>query len=197
MPTKPRLIGVTGGIGSGKSTVCKIFEILGHKVYYADDRAKSLMNNDQVLREKIKELFGDLAYTAEGLNRAFISGQVFKNPELLQKLNSVVHPAVAHDLQSWVAHNTSETMLFDEAALLFEIGSYKKMDTTILVTAPEDIRIDRVVKRDPNRTVQSIKEIIKQQMPDDKKGLMANFVIENDGSKSVIKQTLEIYRRLQ
>ena len=197
MPTRPKLIGVTGGIGSGKSTVCKIFEVLGHKVYYADDRAKWLMNNEQQLKKKISNLFGNDAYNETGLNRSFISSQIFKNQELLQQLNGLVHPAVAEDLKNWVDNNRKEEMLFDEAALLFEIGSYKKMDATILVTAPEDLRISRVIKRDPQRTTESIKEIISQQLTDDVKRTLANFVIENDGVNSVLKQTLEIYKQLQ
>lgn len=196
MPTKPKLIGVTGGIGSGKSTVCKIFETLGHKVYYADDRAKWLMSHDIQLKEKIEDLFGDKAYHENQLNRLFISEQVFRNPELLQKLNALVHPAVGNDLNNWVHQNSKEKMLFDEAALLFEIGSYKKMNATILVTAPEDIRIERVLKRDPHRSKDSIKEIIGQQMSDEEKLPLASFVIKNDHTYSVIKQTMDIYKRL-
>lgn len=196
MKGRPKLIGVTGGIGSGKSTVCKIFEVLGHKVYYADNRAKWLMNNEHTLIDQVKALFGEKAYHQEALNRKYISEQVFKNPDLLKKLNTLVHPAVAQDLKNWVEDNQEDKVLFDEAALLFEIGSYKKMDSTILVTASEKVRIDRVLKRDPHRTPESIKEIIDQQMKDEDKIPLADYVIENEGAKSVIKQTMGIYQKL-
>ena len=105
MSNKPSLIGVTGGIGSGKSTVCKILEVLGHQVYYADDRAKWLMQNEPSLVNEIKGLFGEMAYKDNQLNRPHISDQVFKNEELLTKLNGLVHPAVANDLKNWLGHN--------------------------------------------------------------------------------------------
>lgn len=196
MSGNPKLIGVTGGIGSGKSTVCKIFETLGHKVYYADDRAKWLMENDPTLTAEIKKLFGEVAYKNGRLDRKFIADQVFKNQQLLSELNAKVHPTVGLDLSQWVKNNQEEKILFDEAALLFEIGSYKKMDANILVTATESIRIARVVARDTHRTPDSVKDIIEKQMSDDEKAPLADYIIKNDGTQSVIGQVMELYPRL-
>ena len=196
MPNSPALIGVTGGIGAGKSVVCKILEVMGHKVYYADDRAKWLMQSDPSLVEDIKSIFGEDAYEGDKLNRTFIAERAFRDPELLTKLNARVHPAVANDLSLWRASHKDETLLFDEAALLFETGSYKKMNATILVVAPKALRIERVLTRDPHRSKQSIEDIIDKQMSDEDKVPLADFLLHNDGKTSVIKQTMEIYQRL-
>ena len=154
------------------------------------------MHNSEVLREEIVGLLGTEAYNEQGLNRSLISEKVFKDPSMLQQLNAIVHPAVGEDLAMWMQQHKEERLLFDEAALLFEIGSYKKMDATILVTAPEELRIKRVLKRDSHRSPTSVKEIIHQQMSDKDKAPLADFIIENDGSSSVIKQTMEIYDKL-
>lgn len=196
MSNKPLLVGVTGGIGSGKSTVCKIFEVLGHKVYYADERAKWLMENDAQLTQEIESLFGPEAYNEGRLDRKWIAEKVFKDQSLLSQLNAKVHPAVAADLNNWVEQHREEKILFDEAALLFEVGSYKKMDKNILVTAPEEVRIDRVVQRDTQRTSSSVKDIIDKQMLDDQKVPLADFVINNDGSQSLIRQVMIVYDEL-
>ena len=196
MSSRPQLIGVTGGIGSGKSTACKIFELLGRKVYYADDRAKWLMENDSTLIHEIKSLFGDLSYKEDKLDRKLIANKVFANGELLAKLNQKVHPVVASDLQQWVSENSNESVLFDEAALLFETGSYKKMDKNILVTAPQNVRMERVLKRDSHRTRESIIEIMDKQMSDEEKIPLADFIIRNDDHSSVIEQTMQVYHQL-
>ncbi|MEM7296750.1 MAG: dephospho-CoA kinase [Bacteroidota bacterium] len=196
MLNSPLLVGITGGIGSGKSTVCKIFEVLGHKVYYADDRAKWLMENDLQLINEIKLLFGSEAYKDGHLNRKWIAEKVFKSQDLLSQLNAKVHPAVGEDLKNWAEQNNTEKILFDEAALLFEVGSYKKMDKNILVMAPEEIRIDRVVRRDPHRSPKSVKDIIDKQMSDEEKTPLADFVIKNDGSDSLIRQAMAVYSDL-
>ena len=193
----PKLVGVTGGIGSGKSTVCKIFEVLGHTVYYADDRAKWLMVYNQNIRAKIVSLFGKDAYHNNELNRKLISSHAFKKPDLLERLNAIVHPEVANDLAAWVHQHKTEKLLFDEAALLFETGSYKKLDATILVTAPEHIRISRVLKRDSNRTKEAVQEIIAKQLADEEKLPLADYVITNDGSSSLLQQTIDIHEQLQ
>lgn len=196
MPTNPRLIGITGGIGSGKSTVCKVLEILGNKIYYADDRAKWLMENHLPLANKIKALFGEESFKNQQLDRPYIAQKAFTNPEKLQSLNEAVHPMVAEDLMQWVMSNKDEKMLFNEAALLFEAGSYKKMNYTILVTAPEEVRLQRVLARDSHRTVSAIKEIMNKQMKDEEKLPLADFVINNDGKSSLIKQVMNVYSKL-
>ncbi|MEM6735350.1 MAG: dephospho-CoA kinase [Bacteroidota bacterium] len=196
MLIRPKLIGITGGIGSGKSTVCKVFELLGHKVYYADDRGKWLMNHEASLKRGIRTLFGNNAYFENTLNKKYIGNLVFKSPDLLEKLNELVHPAVAIDLQKWILENNQEKILFDESALLFEVGSYKEMDLTILVTAPKEIRIQRVISRDDYRTETSVKEIMNQQMEDKKKIDLADFVVQNDNKQSIIKQIMNLYHYL-
>lgn len=189
-------MGITGGIGSGKTTVCRVFETLGAITYYADDRAKWLMENDSQLINGVKDLFGEGAYHNGKLDRKHIAGQAFKDSSLLEKLNGIVHPAVARDIEGWVSKNQSAKLLLKEAALLFETGSYKSLNKTILVTAPEEVRIDRVAKRDAHRTKEDVRDIITKQMKDEEKIPLADFIIENDGTKSVIKQVMEIYNQL-
>ncbi|MEQ9007516.1 MAG: dephospho-CoA kinase, partial [Ekhidna sp.] len=181
MQSKHAIIGVTGGIGSGKTTVCKIFEVLGAITYYADDRAKWLMENDSELVVQIKNLFGERAFNEGKLDRKFIAGQVFKDEGLLKKLNGLVHPAVAKDVDRWVQENQDADLLLKEAALLFETGSYKNLSKNILITAPEDVRIERVTARDSHRSAEDVRDIIRKQMDDKEKIPLADFVIENDG----------------
>ncbi|WP_424962419.1 dephospho-CoA kinase [Ekhidna sp.] len=196
MSNKPHIVGITGGIGSGKTTVCKIFETMGARTYYADDRAKWLMENDDQLIKNIKALFGEEAYREDKLDRKHIASMAFKDDSLLEQLNGLVHPAVSHDVVKWIDENQDARLLLKEAALLFETGSYKALDKNILVTAPEDIRILRVVSRDSHRSEQDVKNIIENQMKDEEKRPLADFVIENDGNQSVIKQVMNIYEEL-
>ena len=196
MSNRPHIVGVTGGIGSGKTTVCKIFETLGARAYYADDRAKWLMEHDEELIENIKELFGADAYQDGKLDRKFIGQRAFKDDLLLKRLNELVHPAVGRDVEKWTSENQDAKLLLKEAALLFETGSYKALDKNILVTAPEDVRIQRVTARDSHRTEDDVRDIIAKQMKDDEKRKLADFVIQNDGSQSVIKQVMKIYDQL-
>ncbi|WP_462254280.1 dephospho-CoA kinase [Ekhidna sp.] len=196
MENKPPIIGVTGGIGSGKSTVCKILESLGAITYYADDRAKWLMVNNQKLVDGVKNLFGSEAYTDTGLDRKFIAQKAFKDDTLLNKLNQLVHPVVADDLKNWIQTNQKSPLLLKEAALLFETGSYKSLDRTILVTAPEEIRIERVVKRDAHRSREDVKSIIAKQMSDEEKSSLADYVVVNDAKSSLIQQVMKLYSRL-
>lgn len=193
---KPLPLGVTGGIGSGKSVVCKILEILGVPVYCADDRAKELMNSDRELRKGIEALFGTESYTESGLNRAHIAAVAFHDKKLLDQLNQLVHPAVAKDLQQWISCQSS-TIVAEEAALLFETGSYKKFDQVWLVSCPADIRIDRIAKRDPHRTKKDIQAIIEKQWPDEKKRSLANLEIVNDGKTPILKKLIEEVRKLK
>ncbi len=196
MPNKPSLIGVTGGIGSGKSTVCKIFEVMGYLVYYADDRARWLMSHDAYLKGEIISLFGAEAYHEEGLNRAFIGSKVFRDKTLMTQLNSKVHPVVAEDAKKWVDANSDQKLLFYEAALIFEIESYKRMDATILVTAPEKLRMQRVLTRDKHRTKEDVHGIIKTQMKDEEKVPLADYLIVNNEEKSILAQLMEVHNQL-
>ena len=175
-----KVIGLTGGIGSGKSTVARKFNELGVPVYIADDRAKSLMVKNPEIIKGIVKIFGDEAYLDGQLNRAFIAGQVFSDKSLLQKLNNIVHPAVEKDFQSWILEESksSAKYVIKEAAILFENGGYKKCDYTILVTAPKEERIQRVIERDHTNR-QAVLDRIKNQWSDSKKVLLADFVIRN------------------
>ncbi len=192
MPRKPLLIGITGGIGSGKSIVCKIFESFGIPTYYADDRAKWLMNNDPELKSKVIDQFGEQAYVNGELDRAYIGKLAFHDQEVLNKLNSIVHPLVGKDFKDWVSSNSDKPYLLKEAALIFEAGSYTQLDKVISVYADQEIRIARVLQRDPHRNKEDILAIIQKQMPEEEKMERADFVIHNDGSSSLIKQVQEL-----
>ncbi len=188
-------IGITGGIGSGKSTVCKIFEVLGIPVYYADDRAKWLMNNDANLIEGVKSVFGDEAYQAGTLNRPFIASIVFNDKSKLAKLNALVHPAVFQDGIAWNEANADAPYTLKEAAILFESGSYLTVNKVITVFAPKEIRIQRVLTRD-DTTREAIEARMDKQMPEKEKIERSDFVIYNDDKHSLIEQVLNIHKIL-
>ena len=188
-------IGITGGIGSGKSLVCKIFQCLGAPVYDADSRAKVLMTTDGILISQIKKEFGNLSYNTDGtLNRKHISDSAFGNPGKLKSLDAMVHPRVAEDYAAWAAAQ-DRPYVIKEAALLFEAGSYKSLDKIIVVSAPEDLRIKRVMARDPHRSEQTLRDIIRNQMPESEKTNRADFVVMNDESRLVVPQVLELHNR--
>lgn len=192
--TGPRQIGITGGIGSGKSLVCKIFQQLGVPVYDADSHAKALMTTDQTLISQIKEEFGDLAYDAAGmLNTKWLASHVFSDTEKLNRLNSLVHPRVALDYERWVHNHIGQPYVLKEAALLFESGSSKFLDKIIVVSAPENKRRDRVLKRDPHRTVEQFTAIVEKQLPEEEKLKRADYLIRNDDSVLVIPQVLKLH----
>ncbi|TDQ13745.1 dephospho-CoA kinase [Algoriphagus boseongensis] len=193
---RPIWVGITGGIGSGKSTVCKIFQILGIPVYSADDRAKWLMANDSHLKSQIAEEFGPESYLENGLvNRKFLAETVFSDQEKVKKINSLVHPAVGKDFLNW-SKNQNSPYILKEAALLFETGSAKELDFIINVSSPIKIRIARVLMRDPHRTEKQVNDIIDQQIPDEEKNELADFVIKNTDNKMLIPQVLEIHQKL-
>jgi len=189
-------IGITGGIGSGKTTVCRIFEKLGIPVFYADTVAKEIMITDPVLREGIMNTFGKDSYDLSGkLNNKYIAQLVFNDKHELEKLNGLVHPAVFRAFDSWeetISANVPYTL--KEAALLFESGSYKMCDKSILVTAPADVRIQRVMERD-GVTREQVEARMDKQMSDDEKKKMADFLITNDESRPVILQVLELHHQ--
>ncbi len=191
-----KLIGVTGGIGSGKTTVCKIFESLGIPVYYADERAKAIMVENKEVVEKVSQLLGPQAYSpAQQLNRAFIASEVFGDKKKLQALNSIVHPAVFEDSKKWFKANAGSVYCLKEAALLIESGSYKTLDKLIVVTAPKELRIERVCQRDGVDRAAVLARMDKQ-MPEPEKLAFADFVIKNDGAHSLIKQVWEVHQQL-
>ena len=194
---RPLEVGVTGGIGSGKSVVCRIFQCLGIPVYDADSRAKNIMTTDGILVEQIKKEFGILSYNSDGsLNKAHLSQAVFSNAERLQVLNNLVHPRVAADYEEWVHACRNERYVIREAALLYEAGISTSMGKTIVVYAPEAIRIERVQTRDPQRKEEEIKAIIRSQWPDEEKLKRADEIIYNDTHHMVIPQVLRIHQGL-
>ncbi|MBN7809473.1 dephospho-CoA kinase [Algoriphagus sp. H41] len=194
--SRPLRIGITGGIGSGKSTVGRIFHILGIPIYSADDRAKWLMANDAALKGQISATFGLESYLEDGsLNRAFLAEKVFSDPEKVKQINALVHPAVGRDFHGW-AENQNAPYVLKEAALLFETGSYRELDKIINVSSPLKIRIARILMRDPHRSESQVNHIIDQQMPDEEKNEKADFVIKNSDNKLLIPQVLEIHRTL-
>lgn len=194
--SRPLWVGITGGIGSGKSTVCKVFQILGIPVYASDDRAKWLMANDQDLKSQITETFGPESYLPNGaVNRTFLAEKVFSDPEKVKKINSLVHPAVGKDFHQW-AENQSSPYVLKEAALLFETGATKELDKVINVSSPLKIRMARVLLRDPHRDEEQVNQIINQQLPDEEKNELADFVIKNSENKLLIPQVLEIHKKL-
>lgn len=189
------LVGITGGIGSGKTTVCKIFEVLGIPVYYADDRAKYLMHSNTALVNSLKETFGEEIYRNNQLDRAVLAAKVFNNKGELERLNSLVHPAVAQDALDWQMEHLDAPYTLKEAALLFEAGSYKALNKVIVVTAPLQLRIDRVTARD-QVTAEQVMARINSQWPEEEKVSLADFVIHNDGQQELIPQVLAIHEQL-
>ena len=188
-------VGITGNIGGGKTTVSKIFEVLGVPVFYADEAAKNVMVSDPVLIVAIKSAFGADSYFKDGtLNRKHIAHIVFTNEAELARLNSLTHPAVFRAFDSWAANIKGVPYVIKEAALLFESTSYKMCDLAIMVTAPLEMRIGRVMKRD-NLSRAEVEGRNARQFPEEKKVHLANYVINNNGTELVIPQVLELHRQ--
>lgn len=187
-------IGVTGGIGSGKSTVCRVFSLLGIPCYDSDAEAKRLMNTDRDLAARIRSLLGSGAYTEQGLDRAYVSARVFGHPELLQQLNAIVHPAVEHDFARW-AEEQQAPYVIEESAILFESGADRLMDRTVAVVAPESVRIRRVCRRD-GRDEQAVRARIAHQMSDEERIRLSDYVLRADERELLIPQILDLHRQL-
>ena len=187
------IVGLTGGIGSGKSLVAEIFSKLGIPVYSADDRAKEVMHNPEV-SSKVVEAFGENSYIEGKLNRSYLAEQVFGNKEKLEKLNSIVHPAVRLDHREW-QRNQNAPYTIREAAILFESGAYRDCDKIIAINAPEEIRIERVMKRD-GATEDQVRLRMKNQWTDLERAAKSDFIIENDGEKMLMPQIIEIHKAL-
>jgi len=184
-------VGITGGMGSGKSTVARVFEVLGIPVYYADDAAKRLMNEDESLKEQLQQLFGEETYAGGTLNRKYLSSLVFNNEEKLILLNSIVHPITLRDAESWMQQQNSPYAI-KEAALIFESGAQKQLDYVIGVHAPAPLRIQRVIKRD-HITREEVKARMEKQIDEAIKMRLCDYVITNDEQELVIPQVLKIH----
>ena len=190
----PKIIGITGGIGSGKSKVAGYFSELGIPCYTADDRAKYLMNTDAALKESIVHHFGSECYMDNTLNRSYIADIIFKDKTALAKLNALVHPVVGQDFLNWVEKQNTPYVI-KEAAILFESGGAKSCDSIILVTAPKKIRIERVLARD-NTTVEAIKDRMSKQWSDSQKTPLADYHIENIVWEETVLKIDAIYEKL-
>jgi len=191
-----RRIGLTGGIGSGKTTVAGIFESLHVPVYYSDDRAKELMTVDIDLIEAVKKEFGEDTYTDGVLNRKALADIVFSDPARLKALNALVHPAVGRDFRAWCEGiETESEYVLKEAAIIFETGGHRFLDEVILVSAPEDLRVSRVMARDEVDEA-AVRARMARQWSEEDKLKLADQVILNDGSISLIEQVVELHHEL-
>ena len=190
----PKIIGLTGGIGSGKSRVVALFSTLGVPCYIADVEAKRLMNNQLEVKAAIVNLFGEQAYVDGDLNRSYLSQIVFANPEKLKALNAIVHPAVAKDFSVWVEQQKTPFVI-KEVAILFETGGYKNVDKTVLITAPETIRIERVMLRD-GVTAEEVKARMRNQWTDAQREPLADFVIDNSNWEETAEEVKKLYHTL-
>jgi dephospho-CoA kinase len=188
------VVGLTGGIGSGKSTVAKLLELLGAKVFNSDDNAKNQYFVPEI-KQKVIDLLGKECYQADGtLDRKYISGKIFSDTSLLQKLNAIIHPAVGRDFSAFAAAHKGK-LIIKESALLFELGLEKELDKVILVTSPLELRIERVMKRD-NLTREEVLNKVKSQLSESEKLKLTDLIITNDEKEFIIPQTLAIYKKL-
>ena len=189
-------VGITGGIGSGKSTVSRFFSELGVPVYDSDQRAKSLMQHDDSIIIKIKKEFGDDSYLNNVLNRSHIAKIVFKNELKLKQLNAIVHPLVRTDFNNWLSQNSNAKFVIKEAAIMIESGAYKDLDKLIVVNANREQKIKWIKKRD-HLLLEDIENRIQNQLSDKMRNQYADFIIENNSSKKELKQqVLTIYNKL-
>ncbi len=189
-------IGITGGIGSGKSIVSRLFQALGVPVYDADSRARWLMENDADLRQQLISAFGPDTYDSAGrLNRPVLAGTVFRSPDLLAQLNALVHPHVGTDFEQWAAarQQAGSAYVLKEAALLFEAGSYKQLDRIITVFAPLVVRQARVLRRDPHRSAADVQAIMAKQLSEEEKMQRADYVLANDDAQPLLPQVLALH----
>ena len=190
----PLQIGITGGIGSGKSTVCQVFRALEIPVYEADERAKWLTEHDPILKADIVRVLGSNAYDTLGqYNRSWVASQVFANPELLAALNAIIHPRVLADTATWVSQHADEPYVIKEAALMRAAGSGNSLDKVVVVQAPMTLRIERIRKRDPHRSDAEILNIIDRQVSDEERLQMADYVLENNETQLLLPQIIQLH----
>ena len=188
-------IGITGGIGVGKSYVSNILQKMNYPVYNSDVIAKELLENDPNLMSLIKNNFGNEVYSDNKINKSLVASIIFSNDDLLKKFNSIVDPYVFKDFKKWCENQQSE-IIFKEAAILFESNAVKDLDSIICVTASKDVRIKRIISRD-NKTVDEIEKIMSKQMDQQKKEELSDYVIKNDGDTSVLLQLDKILADLK
>ncbi len=192
----PYLVGITGGIGSGKSTVSQILLHLGYKVYNSDLRAKDLMNKDESIKSHLIKLFGKEVYIDSLINKDLLSKLIFSDSNALNQINSIVHPVVSEDFKKWVLDNSDERILFKEAALLFESKSYLNLNHTIFVSAKKNLRIKRVISRDKERNVSEIEKIIQNQILDKEANQLADTIIYNNEKSLLLPKVIKLVENL-
>lgn len=190
-----KIVGLTGGIGSGKTTIANYFKELGVPIYIADDEAKNIQNSESVII-KLRETFGDAIIENNAVNRAKLAEIVFSNPEKLKQLNKIIHPEVKKHFKRWLVKHKNESYVIKEAAILFESGSYKDCDYIITVVAPLESRIERILKRDKT-TKEAILKRINNQWTDEEKIAKSDFVIQNEDVKEALNKTYEIHKILK
>ncbi len=199
MTKRKKRVGITGGIGSGKSTVCAVFRLLGIPIYDSDARAKHLMATDAALISALRNLLGTEAYNSEGhWNRAFFAKKILNEPETAQSIEAIVHPAVAKDFEVWASSQpTNVPFLLREAALMIEANATKGLDALIVVLADESVRLRRVLERDPHRTQADVELIFKKQLSDSAKIQHATHLIRNDHSEMLLPQIIRVFNHIQ
>ena len=193
---KPKLIGITGGIGAGKSTVSTICKHLGFKVYNSDQRAKEIVSEDSIIKKKLISFFGNNIYKNGVLDRKFLSDKIFNDKSSLQQINSIIHPAVKKDFNSWVINNSNEKILFKESALLLESGAYKELDKIILIVSDKNLRVSRVLNRDQKRSKKEIESIIDKQIDEVDAIKYADIVIDNNHKKMLLPSVIQEIEKL-
>ncbi len=187
-------VGVTGGIGAGKSLICSILERMGYPVFYSDIEAKKIITLNHQVRIDLIELFGIQIFKDHQLDRKLLANLLFSDSTLIEKMNAIVHPKVREEFENWALSQDSQ-LVFNEAAILFETGSYKNFDATILVTAPLEIRLNRVINRD-NSIRADVQKRIDNQWSDDQKLILSTYRIQNDDIQSVLDQLDEVLNEL-
>ena len=188
----PYLIGITGGIGSGKSTVSQIISHLGYKVYDSDARAHEIINENKLIKDKLIESFGSDIYQGSTFNKKYVSKLIFNDESAKTKINSIIHPEVINDFKNWVKENKIEKFLFKESALLFESSSYKDLDRTVYIYCDKDIRIERIKIRDPHRTRNEIEKIINNQISSDEANKLTDYNLVNDEKKLLLPKVVKL-----
>tara|TARA_B100001057_G_scaffold153807_1_gene153972 strand:- start:2711 stop:3304 length:594 start_codon:yes stop_codon:yes gene_type:complete len=193
---KQRLIGITGGMGSGKSTVSKILRHLNYKVYNSDIRGKEIIGEVRSIRDKLESIFGDEIFNNNKLDSKALSRKVFKDDSSLKKINSIIHPEVEKDFNSWIASYSNDKYLFKESALLFETGAFRHLDKTILMIADKELRIKRVLERDVDRSKKEIENIISKQIDEDEASKLADVILYNNQDDLLLPKVIEEIERL-
>ena len=189
------LVGITGDIGSGKTTVSNILSHLGYKVYNSDERAKYLMETDSNIVKEITDLLGESAYKKGSLNKKLISQSIYNDHSLREKINAIVHPVTINDFNQWVTEN-KDPILIKESALIYQSGSYKELNSIILVEARKDIRIKRVLERDKHRKKEEVLQIINTQKLKNKEDLNLDYILENNGENLLLPKVIHIIEEL-